>query len=188
MTSTRSALVLSLSLLLLVGCATGSNGAGGASDSNGRSVLLEVSTEASQTVYPPGRTLDLRLYESGEAEFDFYTRRDPMQPGAPFKAELRRVRLDAEEIERLRQLLADPRLSAARAEYGPTKPILDSWVVTVVDFNRGGQQQRITLKENDSHLLLDRKGGVYPEPLIELLRLVGKINLELRNKPSAPPK
>ena len=172
--------------LSLMGCASSNTASSKQEDKTvdpaGRKVLLEVSTEASKTVYPPGETLDLRLYETGEAEYDYYTPPNPSKVGEPFKAVRRQARLSTEEVERVRNILNEPTLSDSKAEYLPTKPILDSSVVKVVVYNNQGRERRIVLKENDSHLLLDRKGGVYPAPLIELLKLVQKINEDLRRK------
>src|SRR5918911_3332038 len=142
--------------------------------------LLEVSTEASNTVYPPGETLDLRLYETGEVEYDYYPPPNPSRVGEPFRAVRKRTKLSTEEVEHIQDILNKPDLSNAKAEYPPIKPILDSYIVKIVAYNDQGRERRIVLRENDSHLLLDKKEGVYPKSLIELLKLVQKINEDLR--------
>jgi hypothetical protein len=147
-----------------------------------RQALLEVSTAASSTVYPPGETLDLRLYENGEAEFDYYLPPNPNRVGEPFKPVRRHAKLSAEEVGRIKTLLAGPDLSSAKAEYLPTQGMIDSYTVKTITYNDAGRERRIVLRENDSHLLLDKKEGVYPESLIELLKLIQNINDSLRNR------
>lgn len=142
-----------------------------------KNVLLEVWTEAKYVVYPPGKVLNIKLYDSGEAEYDYYP---PQQViGEEFKAERRIFRLDSSELARVKSLIADPELRKSNRLFKPTVPILDAAIETTVTYANEDGSSSITLEENHSNLMLEKKKEVYPGPLLELLLLVQRIDHEL---------
>lgn len=181
-----------LSLLASIGCQSnksaeqGSTDAGVASrkpvqqpSANVRSTetqILEIRTEGKYVVYPHGEFLNMRLFDSGRMEYDYFP---PQGAEQPFSLERRETTLPKDEFERIKGYLVDPTLRAAKPEYEPTVPILDAAIETSILFISQGSAKKIVLKENHSNLILEKKGGIYPKALLELLLLVQEINRRL---------
>lgn len=90
-----------------------------------------------------GETLDLRLYETGEAEFDYYPPPDPGSVGQAFQAVRKRSKLGEGDVEHFLTLLNEPDLASAKPDYLPTKPILDSHLVKLVTYSYQGRERII---------------------------------------------
>jgi hypothetical protein len=139
-------------------------------------VLLEVYTESKHMVYPPGKVLNIKLYSSGKAEYDFYPPQDAKEP---FKLERREMLFDKEELETIKKLVGNPTLSTTKNEYSPTVPILDASITTTVIYRQNGKERKIVLNENHSNLILEKKEGIYPKVLLDLLLFVQNFNRNL---------
>lgn len=141
-------------------------------------VLLEVTTEGSSTVYPPGKTLDIRVYETGLVEFDFY----PLPgPDVEFFVEKKAAYIEQPKVAELKRLLSNLAYDAPKEQYGPTKRLVVDATVTVhLTFESGLGRKVIIFKENDSVLHLDRNSEVYPDSLTALFKFVYALGAEVR--------
>lgn len=149
----------------------------------GPEILLEIETDASETVYPLGKTLDLRVYGNRQVEFDFYLPNTPDRVGLPFTSERRKTKLSQEDFDNLKTLLDKSDLVNANSYYAPSRRVaIDARVKKTVIFKMGNQQKTIVLEENDSHLNFRKKSDVYPSSLIRLLELIEDINRKLRKQ------
>lgn len=147
-----------------------------------RNLLLEVKTETSATVYPSGRTLDLRLYDNREVEFDFYLPNTPDRIGKPFESERRRSHITDKEFEDFLLLLNQTRHMGGKDFYAATQRVLDATIRKTITLDGDKSSRVIILEENDSHLHLREKGAIYPPPLLNLLELVENTNRRLRKE------
>ena len=132
-------------------------------------VILEVVTESKYMVYPPGSVINIRLFSSGRAEYDYYPEQTS---GEPIKLERREVELDKNELDRVKTLISELGETVLKSEYSPTVPILDASIVTKVIFSKKKETEIVVLKENHSNLILEKKKGIYPQPLLNLLLFV----------------
>jgi hypothetical protein len=64
--------------------------------------------------------------------------------------------------------------------YEPTVPILDARIEVTLLVIDGDTRKRIVLQENHSHLILEKKDGVYPPSLLKLLRFIQEKSRALR--------
>jgi hypothetical protein len=138
-------------------------------------LMLEMYTESKYSVYPPGIILNMKVYQTGKAEYDHYP---SQQTKGKFAVERTRFSLTADEFENIKALTATT-LRTARESYGPTVPILDAAIETTLVLNINGTRKQILLTENHSNLILEKKKGVYPESLLNLLLFIQKKNDEL---------
>lgn len=173
---------------VFVGLLVASCSINGANDNNAHSVqrkasperrlavILEVWTEAKYVVYPPGKILNLRVYDSGKAEFDYYPDQNEKKP---FFTERRQFLLERTEITEIIRSIEDTSVNTWKDIYEPTVPILDAAIETTINLKLNSLEKRIVLKENHSNLILDKKTGVYPESLLNLLKFIQKINRQL---------
>ncbi len=147
----------------------------------GKEVILEVKTNASRSVYPSGETLDIKLYNNKEVEFDFYPPNTPDRVGIPFSYEREKARLDEEDFKKITDLLGKQDLVRANSSYQPNNyRSVDATVKKIIVFKIGSEEKTIVLEENDSHLHLEEKSNVYPTSLIQLLNVITGINKKLR--------
>lgn len=168
--------VLPLILLFIfasTSCQTNAN-ANSAFKTSRDEVLLEVYTDLEGMVYPSGKVLDLKLYDSGRVEYDYYPPRQDNE--RPVSLQRRETSLEKESLESIKKLIIEPGLLEAKSEYPPTAPRFDASITVTVIFKTAGTERRIILRENDSDLYLGKKKGVYPSALVDLLLLVQNIN------------
>jgi hypothetical protein len=132
-------------------------------------IILEVTTESKNMVYPPGTVTNIKLFSSGLAEYDHYPKPDT---NVSFKVERRKVQLEEGEFEKAKNLLANLGNTTLKAEYEPTVRIFDASIVTKVKYAKSNGFEFILLKENHSNLILEKKKGIYPEPLLDLMLFV----------------
>lgn len=171
-----SMLVVSIAVIPLVGLTSGCDNARSitASPSAERplqdGLILEMYTKSEYSVYPPGKVLNMKIYESGQAEYDHYP--SESQKGE-FELKRTAFALSVDELEMIRRLV-DETLRSSRESYGPTVPIVDASIQTTLNLERGGRQKKIILNENHSNLILEKKKGVYPESLLNLLTFIQK--------------
>lgn len=156
------------------GCATASKLA-----PNNDDLLLEMITDASDSVYPPGKSLDLRVYESGKTEFDNYSP-DELHKVEPATPQLKQTTINSEQLSAIRAVLNKLNSGNPKSTYPPTERIFDARIVTTITYKSNEGMKTIILQENDSHLHLEKKKHIYPQPLIELLNLSYKIGASVR--------
>lgn len=173
-----------LLFFLFVACSCSSLSNQGLEESNriiNKSLLLEVLSETSETVYPKGKILELRLYNDKNVEFDYYPPNTPDRIGLPFIPERKTAKLFQEDFDEIKSLLCDSALLNSANVYPPKiKRVLDATIKKSLTLNCGNQEKAILLEENDSHLHFEEKVGVYPTSLIKLLAISEKINKKLR--------
>jgi len=151
------------------------------SANHSENVILEIYTESKYDVYPPGKVLNLKLYDSGRAEYDYYPSQEKR---VEYYLKRKEVILSKDDFNNLKQVLADKSLAYAKAEYPPSVPILDASIRTTVIFKPDGQTKTTVLNENHSNLILEKKGGKYPRGLLDLLIFVQNLNRQwLEQKP-----
>ncbi|MBA2335314.1 MAG: hypothetical protein H0V90_10305 [Blastocatellia bacterium] len=138
-------------------------------------LILEMYTESKYSVYPPGKILNIKVYESGQAEYDHYPAR---QTKGKFDIKRTGFSLTDVELEKIRSLTTKT-LKTSGDSYGPTVPILDAAIETTLVLSMSGNQRKILLTENHSNLILEKKKGIYPESLLDLLLFIQKKNDEL---------
>ncbi|MCV4615129.1 hypothetical protein OFM04_35055, partial [Escherichia coli] len=63
--------------------------------------------------------------------------------------------------------------------YEPTVRILDAAIETRIIIKRNAEEKTILLQENHSNLILEKKAGIYPEQLLDLLRFIQEVNFQL---------
>jgi len=144
-------------------------------------LLIEVVNNASDLVYPPGKTLTLRVFNNAEAEFDFYPQYGPDRVGVPFHSELRTTKITQEQLSKFSSLIEQLDSESTRTSYPPTQRPLDSNIEVTLTYQSARSNKVITLKENDSHLHLDQS-DIYPSALVKLLVLVDEIYYENRKR------
>jgi len=155
-----------------------------------KKVLLEIATISTETSYPHGEVLDIRLYNTKEVEFDFYPPHTPERLGMKFTIEKKKTKLSQEDFDKLTSLLRESDLLNAKDRYDPRRisPMsVDSTIRKNITFTSSGRDKRIVVEEYDSRLFLDdvptyitAKPNIYPKSLIELLKTVEVINRRLR--------
>ena len=155
-----------------------------------KKVLLEIATISTETSYPHGEVLDIRLYNTKEVEFDFYPPHTPERLGMKFTIEKKKTKLSQEDFDKLTSLLRESDLLNAKDQYDPRRisPMsVDSTIRKNITFTSSGRDKRIVVEEYDSRLFLDdvptyitAKPNIYPKSLIELLKTVEVINRRLR--------
>ena len=139
-------------------------------------VLLEVSTEMKGMVYPNGKVLNIKLYSSGRAEYDFYP---PRNANSPTKLERKASFLEMKDLEEIKSLITNLSSAPAKSEYLPISPRLDAAITTTVIYRTKNEETKIVLTENDSDLLLEKKENFYPKPLLDLLYFVQRFHKKL---------
>jgi hypothetical protein len=140
-------------------------------------IVLEVYTESKYNVYPPGKVLNLRIYVSGKVEYDYYLSQEARKPFTLFRKE---VQLSVDELAKVKELLNDSTLMKAKEMYSPTVLILDASITVFVTCKIGSDnEKKIVLNENHSNLILEKKEGVYPKGLLNLLLFVQNTNTRL---------
>lgn len=159
--------------LIVGGCAP--------SDAGPKELLFEVLTDASMSVYPPGKTLTLRAFSNGDVEFDFYFPHTPDRPGYPFRSEIKNGNITGEQLETFKSLLKEIDSESSNTEYKPTRLMMDAWVIVTLKYRSKTDMKQIILKENDSHLHLEQTGK-YPPALTKLLSLAKEISWAQRRK------
>lgn len=149
---------------------------------NDRVLLLEIFNETSETVYPRGRTLELMLYNNSDLEFDYYSPNTPERVGIPFTTERKIGKCSQKDFENLVFYLEQEDLSTSKEIYLPTKRSMDSSIKKLIKFKYENKEKTIIIEENDNHIHLNEKKGVFPSSLIKLLELSERINKELRKE------
>ena len=148
-----------------------------------KELILEVITNASESSYPRGKVLDIRLYNDKEVEFDFYPPNTPDRIGMKFTSEKKDAKLSQEDFDEINSLLSKSDLLYAKNYYAPSRrSSFDSTVKKTVNFKVENQEKIIVLEERDSHLHLEEKSSVYPASLIKLLEVVEDVNRKLRKQ------
>lgn len=147
-----------------------------------KDLLLEITTEASETVYPPGKTLDFRLFSNREIEFDFYPPNTPDRIGMRFTSEKKSAKLSQEDFDKIIPLLNKSDLIGAKNYYPPSKRGLDATVKKTIRLKFVSKEKTVILEENDSHLHLKEKLDLYPASLVKLLEIVEEVNKKLRRQ------
>jgi hypothetical protein len=147
-------------------------------DTINKEILLEVQTESAGMVYPLGTILEIKLYSTGEAEMDYYLTTANRIPNThvPTKALRKKVMLDKSDFQELKTLIEKTDFVKAKSQYSPESTILsDASTSTTINSRYKNDLKKIVLQESDSHLHLEKKKGLYPESLIDLLKLITKI-------------
>jgi hypothetical protein len=148
-----------------------------------RKVILEINSNASDSSFPQGQTLDIRLYDNMAVEFDFYLPNTPERVGMKFTKETKVDKLSQANFDKIISLINESSLLNAKSYYEPVRRMsVDSFIKKTVIIKANDNEKRIVLEERDSHLHLKDKTNIYPESLIKLLELVEKTNKELRKK------
>lgn len=142
-------------------------------------VILEICTEASELIYPPGKILDIRLYRSGELEFDKYSPEPDIKNIDKLDVKRERSKLSADELQTVITSLRDQRLYDSQDLYQTTLKMRDIDITKTIKITFEGKTKQITLEENDNHLHLEKKTNIYPEPLLDLLKRAEAINKNL---------
>ncbi|MEP6849078.1 MAG: hypothetical protein ABI999_09495 [Acidobacteriota bacterium] len=142
-------------------------------------LLLEVVSESEGPVYPPGKTLTLRLYSDAAIEFDFFPQYGPDLAGVPFRTELKRSAITGEQFDAFLTIFDKMRFDEPKTMYTPTRRILDSKIRVTVNYLSDNAMKKIIIEENDSHVHLE-SSGVYPDSLVQLLKLVDAVYWEKR--------
>lgn len=145
--------------------------------------LLEVQTDASETSYPSGKILEIRLYSNKEVEFDYYPPYTAQRNRTASRFERKMAMLTDEDFDEIKSILSKPDLVNAKDYYGPSRETgIDSSVRKTVTFGTDNQKKVIVLEERDSDLHLEEKSTTYPPSLTRLLQLVESINRNLRKR------
>jgi len=172
-------------VILLLFCGSGCDANGNIADSSSAAnnrVILEVVSETSETVYPRGKILVLRLYDNSVAQFDFYPPNTPDRVGMPFESSLNRRSISQDKLASIVAYMDSLNFSQLRDVYEPTLRPSDAFIKETINLQSGSKTKKIVLEENDSHLHLDQKSESYGAALVILLRFVEKLNLELRKE------
>lgn len=165
-------------VLLFVACSAnlGTHNSDVVSLRHSDSLILEVWTESKYTVYPPGKILNLRFDGTDVAEFDYYPNQDTK---STFFTERRRFQLETGERERIVKAVEPDSVRGWKDVYEPTVRILDAAIETRIIIKRNAEEKTILLQENHSNLILEKKAGIYPEQLLDLLRFIQEVNFQL---------
>ncbi len=143
--------------------------------------LLEVHTQTSGMVYPQGTILEIKLYSTGEAEMDYYLTPSnyvPTNDRTPTKTQRKNVLLEANDFQTLKNLTETVDFMKAKSQYPPSfSGLSDVSTTTTIISKYKNELKKIVLEETDSSLHLEKKKGVYPESLINLLDLIKKQRL-----------
>lgn len=178
-------LMFSLLILLCFSCTFNSQANNLENDASqeSRKAILKVSTMAGDTSYPHGQILNMKLYDNMDVEFDFYFPYSPERVGKKFTTELKKGKISLENYNQIISILNQPDIRLSDNYYAPGKIMsVDSSVKKTVIILSENNEKKIVLEENDSHLHLKNKSGIYPASLIKLLELVERLNLELRKE------
>lgn len=170
----------------LIGCsaqslATSTNVDNLINDTN-KETLLEVSTQSEGMVYPLGTILEIKLYSTGEAEMDYYLTSltvPTLNEHIPTKTLRKNVVINKSDFQQLKALIEMADFVKASSQYLPTFPYpSDVSTTTTIIFKYKEESKKIVLKESDNNLYLEKKKGVYPDSLINLLKLITKLRVE----------
>ena len=146
-------------------------------DNSEKEILLEVYTNSEGMVDPSGMLLDLRLYSTGEVDYENYL--NSLNGGDTYKKLRKGVMLNKENFEELKKLIEMPDFVKAKTRFKSTMFFSDVLTTTTIVFKYKGKEKKITLEETDTHLHLDKKKDVYPKSLITLLQLITKVKIDL---------
>jgi len=143
-----------------------------------KEVLLEVYEKSEGMVHPKGTLLLIRLYSTGEAEFENFVASEfsPSQEDIDSKTEARKVKLEKEVVQEIKTLIESSDFINAKTFYSPT--IFFSDVLTTVTIKYQNLERQIVLKETDTSLHLEKKDKEYPRSVMTLLKLID----DLRSK------
>jgi hypothetical protein len=148
-----------------------------------RKVILEIITDASESSYPSGKILDIKLYNNKTVEFDFYLPNTPDRIGMKFTSEKKEAKINQEDFIEIDSLLRKSDLVNAKNYYAPSRHMsVDSFMKKTITFKVENQEKTIVLEERDSHLHLEEKSDLYPTSLIKLLELTEEVNKNLRKQ------
>lgn len=143
-------------------------------------VLLEIYTNASDSIYPPGRTLDLQVFDDGRAVFDDYSLTDATKQNGEQPRRME-TRIKDEDLRLIRRLVAELEIESPKSSYTPTQSkSIDERVSVAVTYLVHGGMRTIDIVENDSYLHLDDPTIGYPKSLVALLKLNYEIGGSLR--------
>ena len=146
--------------------------------SQSKEVLLEVYAKYEGMIHPKGTLLLIRLYSTGEAEFENFL--PPFQEDIDSKTKGTTVRLEKEVVQQIKTLIESPDFINAKTFYPPT--IFLSDVITTVTIKHQNSERQIVLKETDTSLHLEKKGKKYPKSVMPLLRLIYNLRSKYDNK------
>ncbi len=147
-------------------------------ESQSKEVLLEVYEKSEGMVRPKGTLLLIRLYSTGEAEFENFS--PPFQEDIDSETNATKVRLEKEVVQQINRLIESSDFINAKTFYPPT--IFFSDVITTVTIKHQNSERQIVLKEKDTSLHLEKKDKVYPKSVMTLLRLIYDLRSKYDNK------
>lgn len=137
-----------------------------------RTQLLEVIKVPFGPIYPPEKTLVLRIFSNREIELDYYEPSNRKR--FPFQSEIKTSKITQEQFEEIKELLTELGGNNKKIEYSPTQKMLDASIEVTVNYQINSSGHQIILRENDSTL----HRAQYPTALSHLMYLVQKINQE----------
>ena len=144
--------------------------------------LLEVITEASETMAPPGRSLDMLVHENGVVEFDYFPIKDLSGSEFPAPKRLETVLLP-EELAELRSALKSLEVESPDSVYAPTiEKTIDEWLSISIRFRSESGIRSIVIKENDTRLHLNAEMGKYPPSIVRILRFNYSVGSRIRKE------
>jgi hypothetical protein len=153
----------------------------GTGETKEKKMLLEVMNEATETIYPPGKTLTLRVFNNAEVEFDYYLPYTPERVGIPFSSEIRKTTITKEQLATIESLLKEIYSENPKTRYTPTQPMLDSHITVTLKYESKTGLKQIVMEENDSRLHLE-KTNAYSPALTKLMSLVYEIYFDNRKR------
>ncbi len=148
-------------------------------ESQSKEVLIEVYAKSEGMVHPKGTLLLIRLYSTGEAEFENFVF-SPFQEDIDSKTKATQVKLEKEVVQQIKTLIESPDFINAKTFYPPT--IFFSDVITTVTIKHQNLERQIVLKETDTSLHLETKDKDYPKSVMSLLRLIYDLRSKYDNK------
>jgi len=143
-----------------------------------KKVLLEVSTKLAGMVKPSGELLDIRLYSTGEVDYEEYL--SVIDDNGFNKKSKKSLKITEDDFQELKKMLEMSDLINAKTNYLPTISPSDVSTTTTIIFNCKGQQKKIVAKETDTTLNLERKKNAYPESLINLLKIIARLRSDFK--------
>jgi hypothetical protein len=145
-----------------------------------KELLLEIYTKYEGMMHPKGTLLEIRLYSTGDAEFDYFL---PSQMGGdkPNETTRKDVRLEQETVQQIKTLIEAPDFISANGFYPPSIPLSDASTTTTITFKRQQQEKKIVLEETDTILHLNKKDKVYPKSVITLLRVIENLRTKFES-------
>ena len=110
----------------------------------GKSILFEVTSNAKGPIYPPDKTLILRVFNNAGVEFDYYLPYGPDRVGIPFSSEIKSSKINQENLNEFKSLL-ETIGSESKRHYKPTENIVDAKItITINYYSKNGIKQIIT--------------------------------------------